>query len=60
MNGAKRNAYNILVGKPERKRPLGRTRHRWVNNIKMDLREKEWDGMDWTHLTQHRDSGGLL
>jgi hypothetical protein len=37
--GKKRNAYRILVGNPERKRPLGRPRHRWVNNIKMDLRE---------------------
>jgi hypothetical protein len=38
-NGAKRNAYKILVGKPERKRPLGRPSRRWVDNIKMDLRE---------------------
>jgi hypothetical protein len=38
-NGEKRNAYGILVGKPERKRPLGRPRRRWVDNIKMDLRE---------------------
>jgi hypothetical protein len=37
--GAKRNAYRILVGKPEGTRPLGRPRHRWVNNIKMDLRK---------------------
>jgi hypothetical protein len=37
--GEKRNAYRILVGRPERKRPLGRTRRRWVDNIKMDLRE---------------------
>jgi hypothetical protein len=36
--GQKRNAYRILVGKPERKRPLGRARHRWVDNIKMELR----------------------
>jgi hypothetical protein len=40
-NGEKRNAYRILVGKPEGKRPLGRPRRRWVNNIKMDLREIE-------------------
>jgi hypothetical protein len=39
MNGEKRNAYRILVGKPEGKRPLGRPRRRWVDNIKMDLRE---------------------
>jgi hypothetical protein len=41
-----RNAYRILVGKPEGKRPLGRPRHRWVNNIKMDLRETGWGGTD--------------
>jgi hypothetical protein len=44
--GAKRNAYRILVGKPEVKRPLGRPRRRWVNNIKMDLIEMGWDGLD--------------
>jgi hypothetical protein len=42
----KRNAYRILVGKPEGKRPLGSPIRRWVNNIKMDLREIGWDGMD--------------
>jgi hypothetical protein len=42
----KRNAYRILVGKPEGKRPLGRTRRRWVDNIKINLREIRWDGMD--------------
>jgi hypothetical protein len=41
-NAAKRNAYRILVGKPEGKRPLGRPRRRWVDNIKIDLREIEW------------------
>jgi hypothetical protein len=44
--GESRNAYRILVGKPKRKRPLGRPRHRWEDNIKMDLRETEWGGMD--------------
>jgi hypothetical protein len=44
--GEKRNAYRILVGKPEGKRPLGTPRRRWVDNTKMDLRE-EWDGVDW-------------
>jgi hypothetical protein len=48
--GAKRNAYGILVGKPEGKRPLGIPRCRWMDNIKMDLREIGWDGMDWTDL----------
>jgi hypothetical protein len=45
-NGEKRNAYRILVGKPEGKRPLGRPRRRWVDSIKIDLREIGWDGMD--------------
>jgi hypothetical protein len=45
--GEKRNVYRILMGKPEGKRPLGRPRRRWVNNIEMDLREIGWDGMDW-------------
>jgi hypothetical protein len=44
--GEKRNAYKVLVGKPESKRPLGRPRRRWVDNIKMDLSEIGWDGMD--------------
>jgi hypothetical protein len=44
--GKKRNAYRILVGKPERKRPLGRPRRRWVNNIKMNLGEIRWGCMD--------------
>jgi hypothetical protein len=44
--GVKRNAYTILVEKPEGKRPLGRPRHRWVDNIKMDLKEIGWGGMD--------------
>jgi hypothetical protein len=50
-----RNAYRILVGKPEGKRPLGRPRRRWVDNIKMDLREVGWDRMDWIDLAQDRD-----
>jgi hypothetical protein len=53
MNGEKRNAYRILVGEPERKRALGRCR--WVDNIKIDLREIGWDGMDWIDLAQDRD-----
>jgi hypothetical protein len=44
--GEKRNLYSILVGKPEGKRPLGRTRRRWLDNIEIDLREIGWDGMD--------------
>jgi hypothetical protein len=53
--GAKRNAYRILVGTPEGKRPLGRPRRRWVDNIKMDLREIGWDGMYCIDLVQDRD-----
>jgi hypothetical protein len=44
--GTKRNAYRILMGKPEGKRPLGRRRVRWVNNVKTDLREIGWGGMN--------------
>jgi hypothetical protein len=61
-NGEKRNAYRILVGKREGKRPLGRPRRTWVNNIKMDLREMGWDDMDWIGLIWLRTgtSGVLL
>jgi hypothetical protein len=48
-------AYRILVEKPEGQRPLGRPRCRWVDNIKMDVREIGWDGMDWIDLAQDRD-----
>jgi hypothetical protein len=51
----KRNTYRIYVGKPEGKRPLGKPRSRWVDNIKMDLRNVGWDGMDWIDLDQDRD-----
>jgi hypothetical protein len=57
-NGAKRNAYRILVGNPEGKGTLGRPRRRWVNNIKMDLREIEWDSI--IDLGQHRDQWRAL
>jgi hypothetical protein len=53
--GQKRHAYRILVEKPERKRPLERPRCRSVDNIKMDLRELGWDGLDWIELAQDRD-----
>jgi hypothetical protein len=48
--GEKRNACRIMVGRPEGKRPLGRPRRTWVDNIKMDLREIGWDGVDWIGL----------
>jgi hypothetical protein len=48
------------VGKPEGKRPLGRSRRRWVNNIKMDLRDIELDGIDWIDLAQDRDQWRAL
>jgi hypothetical protein len=52
-NGEKRNAYRILVGKPER--PLGTPRRRWVDNIKIALGEIGWGGMDWIDLAQDKD-----
>jgi hypothetical protein len=58
--GATRNAYRILVGMPEGKRPLGRPRRRWVDNIKMDLTEIGWDGVDWIELGQDRDQWRAL
>jgi hypothetical protein len=58
--GETRNADRILVGKPEGKRPLGRPRRRWVDNIKMDLTEIGWDGVDWIELAQDRDQWRAL
>jgi hypothetical protein len=55
MSGEKRNAYRIFVGKPDGKRPLGRPRCRWVDNIKMDLTKIGWGEMDWIDLAQDRD-----
>ncbi|KAJ4435345.1 hypothetical protein ANN_17958 [Periplaneta americana] len=53
--GESRNAYRVLVGRPEGKRPLGRPRRRWEDNIKMDLREVGYDDRDWLNLAQDRD-----
>ncbi|KAJ4446782.1 hypothetical protein ANN_13480 [Periplaneta americana] len=53
--GESRNVYRVLVGRPEGKRPLGRPRRRWEDNIKMDLREVGYDGRDWINLAQDRD-----
>jgi hypothetical protein len=50
VKNSKRNAYKILMRIQEGKRPLGRPRRRWEDNIKMDLREIGWGGMDWIHL----------
>jgi hypothetical protein len=52
--GEKRNVYRLLVGKPEGKRPLGRTRRRWIDNIKMDLLERGLSVVDWIGLVQDR------
>jgi hypothetical protein len=51
----KRNAYRLLVGKPEGKRPLGRPKRRWVDNIKMDLGEVGWSDVDWIGLAKDRN-----
>jgi hypothetical protein len=53
--GQKRNAYKLLVGKPEKRRPLGRPRRKWDYNIRMDLGEIRWGGVDWIGLTQDRN-----
>jgi hypothetical protein len=55
-----RGAYNILVGRPEGRRPLGRPRRRWEDNIKMDLREIGFGYVDWIHLAQDRYSWRAL
>jgi hypothetical protein len=51
--GEKRNAYRLLMGKPKGKRPLGRPRRRWVDNIRMDVGEVGWDDVDWIGLAQN-------
>jgi hypothetical protein len=58
--GEKRNAYRLLVGKPEGKRPQGTPRRRWVDNIKIDLLEIGWGGVDWIGLAQDRDKWRAL
>jgi hypothetical protein len=59
-DGENRNAYRILVGKTERKSPLGRPRRRWVDAIKINLTEMRWDGMGWIDLAQDRDQWEAL
>jgi hypothetical protein len=56
----KRSAYRTFVGMPEGKGPLGRPKCRWVDNIKMGLRDIRWGGMDWIDLSQNRDQWRAL
>ena len=58
--GEERGKYRVLVGKPEGRRPLGRPRRRWVDNIRTNLQEVECGYMDWTGLAQDRDSWRTL
>jgi hypothetical protein len=60
MQGAKRNAYSVLVRKPEGMRTLGRPRRRLEDNIKMDLREMGWASMDWINQSQDKDQWRAL
>jgi hypothetical protein len=55
-----KGSYYLGLGKPEGKKTLGRTRRRWVDNIKMDLKEIGWDGRDWIELAQDRDQWRAL
>jgi hypothetical protein len=58
--GACSTNEGYIVGKPEGKRPLGRPRHRWADNIKIDLRGIGWNGVDWIDVPQDRDQWGAL
>jgi hypothetical protein len=58
--GEKRNLFRTWVGNPEEKKPLGRPRRRWVDNIKIYLREVGWDGVDWLDMAQYRDQWRTL
>jgi hypothetical protein len=58
--GKKMNAYRLLLREPERKRPIGRPRRRWKDNIKMDIREIGWDDIDWIDLAQDWDQWRAL
>jgi hypothetical protein len=59
-NGEKRNAYRIFIGKPEGNKPLCRQCRRWLDNVKMDIREIGWDGVDWIDLAPGRDQWRAL
>jgi hypothetical protein len=58
--GEKKNVYRLLVRKPEGKRPLGRPRHGWVDNIRLDLEEIGWGGVYWIDLAQDRNKWKAL
>jgi len=58
--GDRRGAYRVLMGRPEGKRPLGRPRIRWEDNIKMDFQKVGWGGMDWIDVTKVRRGDGFL
>jgi len=58
--GETRNSYKIFNGKPDRKRPCRRHRHRWKTNIRVALRELGWEGVDWIHLAKDKSSCRLL
>jgi hypothetical protein len=58
--GKMKNAYKILVGKPEGKRPLERPKHRWEDNVKLGLKEIGWDGEGWINVAQVVTNSGLL
>jgi hypothetical protein len=58
--GDRKGADRILMERPEGKRPLGRPKHRWDDNIKMDLQEVEWEGMGWIALARDRDTWRAL
>jgi hypothetical protein len=60
MNGGKRNAYRILVGKPEEMIPLGRPRSKWLDNTRMDVREIGWCGVDCIDMVLDRDQWRAL
>jgi hypothetical protein len=60
MNRKNRNAYKLLVGKPEGKRPLERSSCKWVDYIKMDLREVKWGGVDWIYMSRNTKNWGDL
>jgi hypothetical protein len=59
-NGEKRDAYMILLGKPEGRRPIGRCSSRWDDNTKIDVREIGWGGTNWIYLAQNRDQWKAL